>query len=146
MNDLAKKGISIATPHLQERLAGLKTIAELVSLDPFRGWVMAMVATYGLRNHEIWHVNASNAEPMSGWVRISSCSAPLQVMLCLRAKASTRSKVSLFMAARRDATPNRLTATASMEPRGAVRTVRHHLEAQGSGSPMPDHSCHPLGR
>jgi hypothetical protein len=98
VNDLAKKGISIATPHLQERLAGLKTIAELVSLDPFRGWVMAMVATYGLRNHEIWHVNASNAEPMSGWVRTSSCRAPLQVMLCLRAKASTRSKVSLFMA------------------------------------------------
>jgi hypothetical protein len=84
VNYLAKKGISIATPQLKERLAGLKTTAgrgkapkprfipatddieswldQLVSLDPFRGWVMAMVATYGLRNHEIWHVDALPGE------------------------------------------------------------------------------------
>jgi hypothetical protein len=84
VNYLAKKGISIATPRLQERLAGLKTTAgrgkapkprfipatddieswldQLVSLDPFRGWMMAMVATYGLRNHEIWHVDALPGE------------------------------------------------------------------------------------
>lgn len=84
VNYLAKKGIPIATPQLQERLAGLKTTAgkgkapkprfipltddieawldQLVVLDPFRGWVMAMVATYGLRNHEIWHVDALPGE------------------------------------------------------------------------------------
>lgn len=84
VNYLAKKGISIATPQLQERLIGLKTTAgkakaakprfiprtddieswldQLVALDPFRGWVMAMVATYGLRNHEIWHLDALPGE------------------------------------------------------------------------------------
>jgi hypothetical protein len=84
VNYLAKKGISIATPQLQERLLGLKTTAgkskapkprfipttedieawldQLVAQDPFRGWVMAMVATYGLRNHEIWHVDALPGE------------------------------------------------------------------------------------
>jgi hypothetical protein len=84
VNYLAKKGISIATPELQERLIGLKTTAgkakaakprfiprtddieswldQLVVLDPFRGWVMAMVATYGLRNHEIWHLDALPGE------------------------------------------------------------------------------------
>ena len=84
VNYLAKKGIRIATPQLQERLLGLKTTAgkskapkprfipttddiegwldQLVALDPFRGWVMAMVATYGLRNHEIWHVDALPGE------------------------------------------------------------------------------------
>jgi hypothetical protein len=84
VNYLAKKGISIATPELQERLLGLKTTAgkakaakprfiprtedielwldQLVALDPFRGWVMAMVATYGLRNHEVWHLDALPGE------------------------------------------------------------------------------------
>jgi hypothetical protein len=84
VNYLAKKGISIATPQLQERLTGLKTTAgkvkapkprfipttedieswldQLVAMDPFRGWVMAMVATYGLRNHEIWHIDALPGE------------------------------------------------------------------------------------
>lgn len=84
VNYLAKKGIGIATPELQQRLNGLKSTAgkvkapkprfipntedietwldQLVVLDPFRGWVMAMVATYGLRNHEIWHVDALPGE------------------------------------------------------------------------------------
>ncbi len=84
VNYLAKKGIAIATPELQQRLNGLKSTAgkvkapkprfipttedteawldQLVVLDPFRGWVMAMVATYGLRNHEIWHVDALPGE------------------------------------------------------------------------------------
>lgn len=69
---------------MQERLAGLKSTAgkakapkprfipttddieawldQLVALDPFRGWVMAMLAIYGLRNHEIWHVDALPGE------------------------------------------------------------------------------------
>jgi hypothetical protein len=84
VNYLAKKGISIATPELQQRLEGLKTTAgkakaakpryipstsdieawldELVQLDPSRGWVMAMLATFGLRNHEIWHIDALPGE------------------------------------------------------------------------------------
>lgn len=84
VNYLAKRGIAIATPELQERLAGLKTTAgkgkapkprfipttddieawldQLVVLDPFRGWVMAIVATYGLRNHEVWHLDALPGE------------------------------------------------------------------------------------
>jgi len=84
VNYLARKGIAIATPELQQRLSGLKTTAgkvkapkprfipktedieawldQLVRLDPFRGWVMAMVATYGLRNHEIWHLDALPGE------------------------------------------------------------------------------------
>ncbi len=84
VNYLAKNGISIAIPQLQERLAGLKTTAgkgkapkprfiptteeieswldQLVAIDPFRGWVMVMVATYGLRNHAIWLVDALPGE------------------------------------------------------------------------------------
>ncbi len=84
VNYLAKRGIAIATPELQERLTGLKVTAgkvkapkprfipstdgieawldQLALLDPFRGWVMAMVATYGLRNHEVWHIDALPGE------------------------------------------------------------------------------------
>jgi hypothetical protein len=25
--------------------------------DPLRGWVFAMIATYGLRPHQVWHVD-----------------------------------------------------------------------------------------
>ncbi|MCP9917719.1 hypothetical protein [Cyanobium sp. ATX 6F1] len=77
-NYLAKKGISIATPELREKLEGLKASAgrpktpapryiprseelqawldQLQQIDPLRGWVMAMIATFGLRPHEIWHI------------------------------------------------------------------------------------------
>ena len=84
VNYLARKGVAIATPELRQKLEGLKAAAgrqkapkpryiprtediqdwldQLELLDPFRGWVMATVATYGLRNHEIWHVDALPGE------------------------------------------------------------------------------------
>lgn len=84
VNYLIRKGVPIATQELRERLEGLKASAgrlkapkpryiprtqdieewldQLVAADPFRGWVMAMVATFGLRNHEIWHLDALPGE------------------------------------------------------------------------------------
>ena len=78
VNYLARKGIGIATPQLRSRLEALKdatgrvrtpaprfipTTAELEAwLDqlqqenPLRGWVMAVIACYGLRPHEVWHI------------------------------------------------------------------------------------------
>lgn len=75
---LAKRGVSIATPALISKLEGLKAAAgrpkapsprfipntdelqhwldKLQPIDPLRGWVMAMIATYGLRPHEVWHI------------------------------------------------------------------------------------------
>ncbi len=75
---LAKKGVAIATPELCRKLEGLKSAAgrtkapaprfiprtsdvqswldQLQPVDPLRGWVMAMIATYGLRPHEVWHI------------------------------------------------------------------------------------------
>ncbi len=79
VNYLAQQGVSIATPELRERLERLKKGAgklrtpaprhiprsedlqqwldQLQPLDPLRGWVMAMIATYGLRGHEVWHIH-----------------------------------------------------------------------------------------
>jgi hypothetical protein len=79
VNYLAQRGIAIATPELRQRLEQLKKGAgrlrapaprhiprtedvqewldRVVLLDPLRGWVMAMIATYGLRGHEVWHID-----------------------------------------------------------------------------------------
>ncbi len=79
VNYLAQQGMSIATPELQQKLERLKKGAgklrapaprhiprtddlqdwldRLVEVDPLRGWVMAMIATYGLRGHEVWHID-----------------------------------------------------------------------------------------
>jgi integrase len=76
---LARKQIAIATPELIQKLEALKkdagprkkpeprfipstenleTWLDLVcKVDPLRGWVMAMIATFGLRPHEVWHIN-----------------------------------------------------------------------------------------
>lgn len=84
VNYLARKGVTIATPELRAKLQGLKVssgklqapktrfiprttdieewLDQLQGLDPFRGWVMAMVATYGLRNHELWHLDSLPGE------------------------------------------------------------------------------------
>ena len=35
---------------------------KLVLLDEFRGWCMAMISTYGLRGHELWHVEGFAGE------------------------------------------------------------------------------------
>lgn len=79
VNYLAQQDIAIATPDLRERLERLKKGAgklrapaprhiprtedlqhwldQLLPIDPLRGWVMAMIATYGLRGHEVWHIH-----------------------------------------------------------------------------------------
>jgi hypothetical protein len=79
VNYLAQRGVAIASPELRGRLerlkkeaGGLRTPAprfiprtedleqwldQLVVMDPLRGWVMAMIATYGLRGHEVWHID-----------------------------------------------------------------------------------------
>ena len=78
VNYLAKKGIAIASPELQARLEQLKTssgklrapsprfipttcdleswLDALQQEDPLRGWAMATLACYGLRPHELWHI------------------------------------------------------------------------------------------
>ena len=79
VNYLARKQVAIATPELISKLEALKKNAgprkkpeprfipstrtleawlDLVNKeDPLRGWVMAMIATFGLRPHEVWHLN-----------------------------------------------------------------------------------------
>ncbi|MCS5693899.1 hypothetical protein NZK33_18225 [Cyanobium sp. FGCU-6] len=79
VNYLAQRGVAIATPELQGRLDRLKKSAgklqapaprfiprtediqswldQLQPIDPLRGWVMAMIATFGLRGHEVWHID-----------------------------------------------------------------------------------------
>jgi integrase len=76
---LARRQVEIASPELILKLEALKKNAgsrkrpgprfipstdaleawlDLVQKDdPMRGWVMAMIATYGLRPHEVWHLN-----------------------------------------------------------------------------------------
>jgi hypothetical protein len=79
VNYLASRGVAIVSPELQHKLEQLKKGAgklrapapryiphtediqtwldQLQSLDSLRGWVMAMIATYGLRGHEVWHLD-----------------------------------------------------------------------------------------
>ena len=79
VNYLANRGIAIATPELQMRLDRLKKGAgnlrspapryiprtedlqiwldQIMIIDPLRAWVMALIATYGLRGHEVWHID-----------------------------------------------------------------------------------------
>ena len=78
---LKKNGIKIATAELLERINGLKAkrkppeakfipteqdveewLDNLVKHDPLKAWAAAMLATYGLRNHELWHINALPGE------------------------------------------------------------------------------------
>ncbi len=78
VNYLAKKGFAVATPELRARLEQLKAASgkarvpaprfipstddleawldALQQEDPLRGWVMAMISCYGLRPHEVWHI------------------------------------------------------------------------------------------
>lgn len=84
VNHLAVREVAIATPALKAKLAGLRKAAgrqrtaaprfipetddvqdwldQLQALDPLRGWVMAMIATYGLRPHEVWHLDTLPGE------------------------------------------------------------------------------------
>lgn len=84
VNHLALREVDIATPALRAKLAGLRKAAgrqrsaaprfipetddvqdwldQLQALDPLRGWVMAMIATYGLRPHEVWHLDSLPGE------------------------------------------------------------------------------------
>lgn len=84
VNHLAVREVAIATPELRAKLAGLRKAAgrqrtaaprfipetddvqawldQLQPLDPLRGWVMAMIATYGLRPHEVWHLDSLPGE------------------------------------------------------------------------------------
>ena len=78
VNYLARRGISIATPQLRAKLEAIKKatgrvrnpaprfipttselevwLDELQREDPLRGWVMAVIGCYGLRPHEVWHI------------------------------------------------------------------------------------------
>lgn len=75
---LQRKGFAVATPELVAKLEQLKRSAGRPRLpspryipttedlqdwldavqaeDPLRGWVVAVIATYGLRPHEVWHI------------------------------------------------------------------------------------------
>lgn len=79
VNYLAQRGVPIATAELQMKLEQLKKAAgklrapaprhiprtedlqtwldRVGEVDPLRRWVMAMIATYGLRGHEVWHID-----------------------------------------------------------------------------------------
>ena len=96
VNYLAQRGVAIATPDLRQRLEQLKRGAgrlrapaprhiprtddvqewldRLVLLDPLRGWVMAMIATYGLRGHEVWHIDRlpGEVEADAGVIEVGS--------------------------------------------------------------------------
>jgi integrase len=89
VNYLAKRGVSIATPELRAKLEGLKNssgrvrtpaprfipstaeveawLDQVQQENPLRGWVMAVIACYGLRAHEVWHIERlpgeSSVEP-----------------------------------------------------------------------------------
>lgn len=75
VNWLAGKKVAIATPELQERLEELKKdredprpdfiprdsdleawLDQVQAWDELMGWALAMIATYGLRPHEVWHL------------------------------------------------------------------------------------------
>jgi hypothetical protein len=96
VNYLAQRGVAIATPDLRQRLEQLKRGAgrlrapaprhiprtddvqdwldRLMLLDPLRGWVMAMIATYGLRGHEVWHIDRlpGEVEADAGVIEVGS--------------------------------------------------------------------------
>ncbi len=79
VNYLAHRGLAIASPELRAKLDQLKKGAgklrspapryiprtddietwldQLQQCEPLRGWVMAVIATYGLRGHEVWHID-----------------------------------------------------------------------------------------
>lgn len=96
VNTLAQRGIAIATPELQAKLDRLKKGAgklrapaprfiprtddiqswldQLQESDPLRGWVMAVIATYGLRGHEVWHIDRlpGEVEADAGVIEVGS--------------------------------------------------------------------------
>ena len=55
-----KKGALVAAGESRRRIPSTAAIQEwldqVVEDDPLWGWVFAMVATYGLRPHEVWHI------------------------------------------------------------------------------------------
>lgn len=96
VNHLAQRGIPIATPDLRAKLDQLKKSAgklrapaprfiprtediqawldHLQQSDPLRGWVMAVIATYGLRGHEVWHIDRlpGDVEADAGVIEVGS--------------------------------------------------------------------------
>lgn len=96
VNYLAQQGIPIASAELRMKLERLKKGAgklrspaprhiprtedlqiwldRLVETDPLRGWVMAMIATYGLRGHEVWHIDRlpGEVEADAGVIEVGS--------------------------------------------------------------------------
>lgn len=96
VNYLAQRGIPIATPDLRAKLDQLKKSAgklrapaprfiprtediqawldHLQQSDPLRGWVMAVIATYGLRGHEVWHIDRlpGDVEADAGVIEVGS--------------------------------------------------------------------------
>ncbi len=81
--DMSKRGIAAATPALKAQLKLLRSesgvapaaprfmptdeeavewIDQLMELDPFRGKFFAFVYTFGLRPHEVWHINSFPGE------------------------------------------------------------------------------------
>ena len=55
-----KKGALVAAGESRRRIPSTAAVQEwldqVVEEDPLWGWVFAMVATYGLRPHEVWHI------------------------------------------------------------------------------------------
>ena len=56
----SKKGALVTAGESRRRIPSTAAIQEwldqVVEEDPLWGWVFAMVATYGLRPHEVWHI------------------------------------------------------------------------------------------
>ena len=93
---LAKYGVQIATPELIELLKNKRHSAgsrktpkprfiptdadlqewldQLIAIDPLRGWCAAMLATYGLRPHELWHIESLPGEDDAypEWIEVAS--------------------------------------------------------------------------
>jgi hypothetical protein len=60
LSEERKKGALVAAGESRRRIPSTAAIQEwldqVVEEDPLWGWVFAMVATYGLRPHEVWHI------------------------------------------------------------------------------------------
>jgi hypothetical protein len=57
-----KKQALVAAGHSRRRIPTTEAIEtwldQVMEEDPLWGWVFAMVATYGLRPHEVWHIGS----------------------------------------------------------------------------------------
>ena len=71
-----KKLVLVAAGQSRRRIPSTAAIEEwldqVIEEDPLWGWVFAMVSTYGLRPHEVWHIDGRRCPcPRPGWRAIS---------------------------------------------------------------------------